>query len=93
MFGGVTQIGQYNLVVLNRGSTDGLASGHVLDVYSAAREVKDPQRSFGRVSLPAEFAGQLLVVRVTDRLSQALVMEAVRPILLHDEVHAPDRRP
>lgn len=93
VFGGVTQIGQYNLVVLNRGSADGLASGHVLDVYSAAREVKDPQRSFGRVSLPAEFAGQLLVVRVTDRLSQALVMEAVRPILLHDEVHAPDRRP
>lgn len=91
VFGGVTQIAQYDLVVLNRGSSHGLETGHVLNVYSDSREVKDPKRTFGKIQLPAEYAGHLLVVAVTDKLSQALIMESERPILIHDQVHEPDR--
>ncbi|MBK1702664.1 LysM peptidoglycan-binding domain-containing protein [Thiococcus pfennigii] len=38
---GVTQIGQYNVVVLNRGSADGVASGHVFAVYQGGEERPD----------------------------------------------------
>lgn len=91
VFGGVTNIAQYDLVVLNRGSRQGLETGHVLNVYSDAREVDDPKRVFGNVQLPPEYAGQLLIVDVTEKLSQALIMESVRPILIHDQAHEPDR--
>ncbi|MHA7833052.1 MAG: LysM peptidoglycan-binding domain-containing protein [Algiphilus sp.] len=91
VFGGVTQIGQYDLVILNRGATHGLEIGHVLDVFNAAREVPDPRDRVGSIRLPEQYAGELLVVRVADDLAQALVMEAERTILLHDEVRAPDR--
>lgn len=91
VFGGVTQIGQYDLVVLNRGARDGLEIGHVLNVYSDARKVRDPKRTFGRVQLPPEYAGKLLIIALTDRLAQALIMESERPILIHDQVHEPDR--
>lgn len=91
VFGGVTQIGQYNLVVLNIGDEDGLEVGHVLDVFSAAREVPDPRDRIGSILLPPQYAGELLVVRVTGNLAQALVMEAERSILLNDEVRAPDQ--
>ena len=39
---GVTQVGLHNVVVLNRGSADGLAAGHVLAIYQAGGEVSDP---------------------------------------------------
>jgi len=42
---GVTQIGQYNVVVLNRGSRDGLQPGHVLDVYNGGQERRDQVRT------------------------------------------------
>lgn len=89
VYGGVTQIGQYDLVVLNRGSADGMKVGHVLDVYNDAREVDDPKRTFGKVTLPPEYAGKLLIVAVTGELAQALVMKSERPMLILDQVHEP----
>lgn len=93
VFGGVTQIGQYDLVVLNIGGQDGLEVGHVLDVFNAAREVPDPRSRVGSIRLPSQYAGELLVVRVAGELAQALVMEAERTIQLHDEVRTPDQGP
>ena len=39
---GVSQIGQHNVVVLNRGSADGLAPGNVLAIFQAGVAVPDP---------------------------------------------------
>jgi len=41
LIGGVNQIGQYQVVVLNRGVQHGLAPGHVLAVYQTGIQVKD----------------------------------------------------
>ena len=38
---GVSQIGQYQVVVLSRGASDGLEPGHVLAIYQAGRTVDD----------------------------------------------------
>lgn len=42
---GVSQIGQFNVVVLNLGSKDRLEPGHVYEVYGGGRRVRDSVRS------------------------------------------------
>ena len=39
---GVSQIGQHNVVVINKGHADGLAPGHVLAIFQAGKVVQDP---------------------------------------------------
>jgi len=90
--GGVTQIGQYEVVVINRGARDGLAPGHVLTVWQVGDRVADPIDSglFGRkVQLPDERAGTLMVFKTYDRLSYALIMQAEGPIHTLDKVRNP----
>ncbi|OUR65965.1 peptidoglycan-binding protein [Methylophaga sp. 42_25_T18] len=41
VFDGVSQVGQYQIVVLNRGARDDLEIGHVLSVYQAGDTVRD----------------------------------------------------
>lgn len=94
VYDGVTQIGQYNVVTLNKGQRDGLEEGHVLTVYQRGKKVldtiaeergdEDPY-----VTLPEERAGTLMVFRTYEKVSLALVMDAVRPIHLMDVARNP----
>ncbi len=86
---GVSQIGQYQVVVINRGAREGLEPGHVLRVLQAGAEIEDPVAG-GKVRLPDEEAGLLLVFRTFDKVSFGLVMEAVRPMHVLDKVAAPE---
>lgn len=86
--GGVTQIGQYQVVVLNRGSRDGLAVGDVLTVFQAGEEIKD-RIGGGKVRLPDEAAGTIMVFKVYGDIGYGLVMEATQAIHLHDAVRNP----
>ena len=89
---GVTQIGQYQVIVINRGARDGLAPGHMLTVWQAGAKVEDRTDTglFGRkVQLPDERAGTLMVFKTYDRLSYALVMQAQGPIHTLDKVRNP----
>ena len=88
VFDGVSQIGQYNVVTLNRGKRDGLIPGHVLAIYQSGKEVQDPQ-STSWVTLPDERAGVLMVFRTYDKVSYALVMRATRAIHVYDRVTNP----
>lgn len=45
---GVTQIGRYQIVTLNKGANVGLEAGHVLDIYSAGRKVPDPYPNYDK---------------------------------------------
>lgn len=42
VYDGVAQVGQYDVVVLNRGERDGMEVGHVLTVHQRGQTVKDP---------------------------------------------------
>ncbi|MDX1823183.1 MAG: LysM domain-containing protein [Thiohalomonadales bacterium] len=88
VFDGVSQIGQYNVVVLNRGKRDGLIPGHVLAIYQSGKEVQDPQ-STSWVTLPDERAGVLMIFKTYDKVSYALVMRATRAIHVYDRVTNP----
>lgn len=84
-------IGQYAVVVLNRGADSGLEPGHVLRAYKTGETIRDTQRrAFGeKVRLPDEPAGTMMVFRTTDRISYALVMEATSPLAVLDTVRNP----
>lgn len=128
---GVSQIGQYDVVVINKGSRDGVERGDVFEVYQGgtterdqvlasgsdfnwrdesplstdfwyganakifrwrsdpfppAVDVRYPRASFVK---PYEHSGALLVFRIFDRVSFALVMEAIRSMRVEDRISAP----
>lgn len=89
---GVSQIGQYNVVVLDRGSRDGLSPGHVLNINRQGLLVRDTVSPIlgTKVKLPDEPAGILLVFRVFERVSFGLVMHATDAMHLGDRVVNPD---
>jgi hypothetical protein len=88
--GGVTQIAQYQVVIMNRGSGNGLAVGDVLSVFRAGEEISD-RIGGGKVRLPDEEAGTVMVFKVYDRISYGLVMEATRALHVLDAVRNPTR--
>jgi len=88
---GVSQIGQHNVVVLDKGLDDNLEVGHILDIYHRGLTVKDPfsGKRNDTIKLPDEIAGLLMVFRVFDRVSYALVLEASQALHVLDKVKTP----
>ncbi|MBN2886634.1 MAG: LysM peptidoglycan-binding domain-containing protein [Chromatiaceae bacterium] len=133
---GVSQIGQYDVVILNRGERDGIESGHLFEVFVGGVKERDQvrARSFdwnwrdetplssefwygdfsfrgwredaphdnaavplhadvrpdrGHYLKPYERAGVLMVFRVFDRVSFALVLEATRAMGVGDRLAPP----
>jgi len=90
VFNGMSQIGQFQIVTINRGKEQGMETGHVLKVYQTGRKAKDPYALFGgSVQLPDLSAGTLMVFKVGDKVSHALVMSATRAIHIGDKVERP----
>ena len=84
VLGGVAQIGQYDVVVLNRGNSTGVDPGTVLGIYRRGKKSDN-----GAVTLPTERSGTLMVFRSFDKASYAVVMQASREIHLEDVVANP----
>jgi len=80
---GVTQIGVFDTVVLNKGRRDGLTEGHLLVVTKAGETLRD-RVSGAMVKIPDERAGTLLVFRTYEKLSYGLVLSASRSLAVMD---------
>lgn len=88
---GVSRIGQFQTVVLNKGSSNGLETGHVLAVFQSGKTVRD---NFSRtpnetVRLPEQRSGIAMVYRTFDQVSYALIMESNRAMRVYDTVRNP----
>ena len=89
---GVSQIGRYNVVVIDRGLVDGLHVGDVLDIYQKGRKIVDrfsETEKNEKFKLPDEIAGTLMVFRSFQRVSYGLIMKATRAIHVFDKVKTP----
>jgi hypothetical protein len=95
---GVSRIGQYQMVIINRGMEHGLTEGSVLSVWQKGRVVNDgggKGSSSGysglgkKVTLPDTFAGNVMVIKAYDDISYALVMEAVSEMRVLDRIANP----
>ena len=93
VYNGVTQIGVYDVVILNRGERDQVEVGHVLTIMQSGRVVEDEYSADNKgedVTLPSEIAGQLMVFRTFEKTSLGLVMKANRPIHVMDTAVTPE---
>jgi hypothetical protein len=86
--GGVTQIGKFNVIMINRGERDGLLIGNVLAIYRRGEVVRDRVQG-GKVALPDERAGLVMVFRTFDKMSLGLVLESDRALSVGDKVKNP----
>lgn len=86
--GGVTQIGKFNVVIINRGEREGLQIGNVLAIYKTGEVVRDRVKG-GTIALPDERAGLLMIFRTFEKLSFGLVLEADRALAVNDKVRNP----
>lgn len=85
---GVTQIGEFDVVTIDRGRLDGLAEGNVLAIYKTGETVRD-RITGDQVKIPDERSGLLMVFRAYERLSYGMVLHASRSLAVSDKVANP----
>ncbi len=87
---GLTQIGQHQVIVINKGKRNGIQVGHVMAVFQQGKVVNDTiVKDKKGVQLPSERAGVIMVFRTFDKMSYALVMQAKRNMNVLDVVRKP----
>jgi hypothetical protein len=96
---GVSMIGQYQIVALNRGSQAGLEVGHLLSIDAAGEVVRDDSctkrgyvwcvGSRHERQMPDERAGSLMVFKTYPQVSYALTVNLLAPVRIADRVRAP----
>jgi hypothetical protein len=96
-------VGHYQIVAISLGSEDGVEAGHTFSVFNPGERIRDEQkyplmsraafRDSDRrfVTLPDEYAGQIMVFRTFDRISYAMVLDGSREIQANDHLYHPDR--
>jgi hypothetical protein len=88
--GGVSRIGQYNIVTIDLGSNAGIAPGYVFDIIKAGRIVNDKYSAEPeRVRLPAQTVGELLVFKTYNSVSYALIMKAYEALQVGEQIGSP----
>ena len=88
---GVTQIGQYQVVVINRGKRENVDVGTVFAVEQRGVRIPDQVTPDTKdlVKLPDERAGLLMVFRTFDKVSFGLIMKATSPLHVGDRIRTP----
>ena len=86
VYGGVSQAGQNAVITLNKGTRNGVETGHVLALYHKGEDVKSEGKKY---TLPDERYGLVFVFRVFEKVSYALVMRTKIPVQLLDRAENP----
>jgi hypothetical protein len=95
---GVQLIGQYDVVLINRGTQDGIGAGDILAIDRVGEVARDSgvgaDAAFGfgagrSVRLPNERAGTLLLFKCYDHMSYGLVVAESTPVRVADVVRNP----
>lgn len=81
---------QKQIVALNRGTRDGMERGHVLALWRAGHRAADPAAPRGpALRFPDERHGTVMLVRVFERVSYALVLDIGEPVRIGDRLTQP----
>jgi hypothetical protein len=86
--GGLSQIGEMSIVVINKGKRDGVEIGNVLAVYQSGALVFDKVAQ-ENVRLPDTRAGLAMVFESFEKASYAIILKASRPLKVMDKVKSP----
>lgn len=81
---------QKQIVAVNRGARDGMERGHVLAVWRAGQRRIDPAApKAAALRFPDERHGTVMLVRVFERVSYALVLDIGEPVRIGDRLTQP----
>jgi hypothetical protein len=91
IIGGLTRVAKYQVVVLNKGTDDGLEVGHVLAVQHTSNNIVDTHAEEDNEPLvvPPQQIGMLLVFKPYQRISFAIIMKSTLSISVLDTVTIP----
>ena len=94
--------GHYQIVAISAGSNQGVELGHVFSAFRPGKKIQDevkyPTGSWAdqttlkgdKVTLPDQFSAHILVFRVFDEVSYAMIMDGKRPVRERDVLKHPD---
>ncbi|MEG0184130.1 MAG: LysM peptidoglycan-binding domain-containing protein [Stenotrophomonas sp.] len=95
--------GPRDIVAISAGSADGIDNGTVVSLWRQGRHVANRMKfpgssrmddsltdGAGRITLPDEYAAHAMVFRTYDKVSYALVMQGVKPVLVGYAAKHPD---
>ncbi len=94
--------GHYQIIAINAGNNQGVEPGHVFSAFRPGKriqdEVKYPKGSWedqktlngSKVTLPSQYSAHVLVFRVFDDVSYAMIMNGERPVRRQDILKHPD---
>jgi len=99
LFDAISSIAKYQIAVINRGSNDKMEVGHLLASYQSGSYAHDrflDRSSIKRgdatkldILLPDERSGIMMLFKVFDKVSYALVLKSTRSIRKGDKVEKP----
>lgn len=91
IIGGLTRVAKYQVVVLNKGTDDGLEVGHVLAVQHTSENIVDPhaEEDDEPLIVPPQQIGTLLIFKPYQRISFAIIMKSTLSISVLDMVTIP----
>lgn len=82
---------QNQVIVINKGTRDGVEVGHVLSILSAGERIVDRSGERPRMlQLPDERVGMVMVFRPFERLSYALVLQVTDSVKVGDRLTNPN---
>ena len=91
VYGGVSHAGQNQIVTVNRGQSDGLDIGTVLELYRHGEVIADKTDGKKKaVKLPDEQYGTLFIFRVFNTISYGLVMQVKDSVQIGDVAKSPE---
>ena len=85
-------VAKLQVAVINRGSRDGVDTGHLLATYSTGKDFKDmfdPDDKNDNIVLPDIRSGLMMIFKTFDHVSYGLILESTRVIHNHDLVRTP----
>lgn len=87
----VDMAGENQIVVLNRGTRDGIVRGHVMSILKDGQRLQDRTDSARpSLKLPNERNGLLMVFRAFENLSYALILQATDGVKIGDRFASPN---
>lgn len=99
LFDAISSVASYQIVVINKGSDEGIEVGNVLatyyrggeqrDKYLARKTVPRGEEDRLKVDLPDQRSGLMMIFKVFDRVSYGLILESTRVIRKNDFARNP----
>jgi hypothetical protein len=89
IYGGMEQVGQNAVITLNKGQREGLEIGHILALYKNGEKIKQANWFKADTVLPEARFGLVIVFRVFEKVSYALILQSELPVQLQDSLHTP----